>query len=373
LFNNCKFLQEVIFLGSEQLSSTGVALALRQRPTLTSFSFSGVVAIDLEHLTSNVIDSLLSLKGLTSLHLYGFCISDQFLSSIAMENLPLRSLVLHFCLGYTYSGISFLLSKSKRIQHLDLQDTDFLNDHCVAELSLFLGDLLSINLSRCRLLTLSSFFALITNCPSLTEINMNDTNIQGTTIPNSLMDRLVNPQFKSLFLASTYRLQNQHIIMFAALFPNLQQLHLSRSLNITEEGIHLLLGSCRKIRHLDLTCLSLKSLGTNFYLPDLEVLNLTYTKVDDEALYIISNRCPALLELVLLLCDHITNKGVMHVVNNCTQLREISLNSCPNVQAKIVASMVVSRPSLRKIHVPPDFPKSDRNRKLFSRHGCLLE
>lgn len=236
---------------------------------------------------------------------------------------------------------------------------------------MFLGDLLSINLGNCRLRRVSTFFALITNCPSLTEINMNCTNIQGTTIPNSLMDRLVNPQFKSLFLASTC-LQNQNIIMFATLFPNLQQLHLGRSFNITEEGIRPLLESCHKIRHLDLTCLSLKSLGTNFDLPDLEVLNLTNTEVDDEALYIISNRCPALLQLVLLRCDYITDKGVMHVVNNCTQLREISLNGCPNVQAKVVASMVISRPSLRKIHVPPNFPLSDRNRKLFSRHGCLI-
>lgn len=372
LFKNCKLLQEVILLRCEQLTIAGVDLALLQKPILTSLSITGTVTTGLEHLTSHFIDSLLSLKGLTSLLLTGFRISDQFLSSIAMESLPLRRLVLSYCPGYTYSGISFLLSKSKRIQHLDLQYTDFLNDHCVAELSLFLGDLLSINLGNCRLLTVSTFFALITNCPSLTEINMNRTNIQGTTIPNSLMDRLVNPQFKSLFLASAACLEDQNIIMFAALFPNLQQLHLSCSYNITEEGIRPLLESCRKIRHLNLTCLSLKSLGTNFDLPDLEVLNLTNTEVDDEALYIISNRCPALLQLVLLRCDYITDKGVMHVVNNCTQLREINLDGCPNVQAKVVASMVVSRPSLRKIHVPPNFPLSDRNRKLFSRHGCLL-
>ena len=372
LFNNCKFLQEVILLRCEQLTVAGIALALRQRPTLTSFSTTGTVTTGLEHLTSHFIDSLLSLKGLTSLLLTGFRISDQFLSSIAMESLPLRRLGLSYCPGYTYSGISFLLSKWKRIQHLDLQYADFLNDHCVAELSLFLADLLSIDLSDCHLLTVSTFFALITNCPSLTEINMNWTKVQVTTIPNSLMDRLVYPKFKSLSLANTYTIQNQNLIMLAALFPNLQQLHLSRSFNITEDGIRSLLESCRKIRHLDLTCLSLKSLGTNFDLPDLEVLNLTGTEVDDEALYIISNRCPALLQLLLLRCDYITDKGVMHVVNNCTQLREISLNGCPNVQAKVVASMVVSRPSLRKIHVPPNFPLSDRNRKLFSRHGCLL-
>jgi len=43
------------------------------------------------------------------------------------------------------------------------------------------------------------------------------------------------------------------------------------------------------------------------------------------------------------------------------------------VHANVVASMVFLRPSLRKIAAPPDFPLSDRNRKLFSCHGCLLE
>jgi len=50
-------------------------------------------------------------------------------------------------------------------------------------------------------------------------------------------------------------------------------------------------------------------------------------------------------------------KGVKHVVNNCTQLREINLRGCDKVpmNANTVALMVFSRPSLRKITVPPSF------------------
>lgn len=98
-----------------------------------------------------------------------------------------------------------------------------------------------------------------------------------------------------------------------------------------------------------------------------------HIRVDDEALYEISKRCPELLQLSLQNCSNITIKGVIHVVKNCTQLREINLYRCHEVNAKAVVSMVLLRPSLRKIAAPPDFPLSDENRKFFSSHGCLLE
>jgi len=369
LFKNCKFLEEAILPRCQQVTNLGIACALRERPTLRSLSFSGIRTTNN---TSHFIDSLLSLKGLTALHFSRMHISNQFLFSIAMESLPLTRLVLKECTGFSYSGISYLLSKSQRIQHLDLQNAEFLNDYCVVELSLFLGNLVSINLSYCLKLTDSALFALVRNCSSLTDISMESTKIGSNQNPNSLMDPVVKPQFKYLCLAQTFQLQNEKIIMFAAIFPNLQLLDLSECFYITKEGIGQVLQSCRKIRHLNLTFLRLKSLGMNFDLPNLEVLNLTKTKVDDEALYVISNICPGLLQLVLQRCDDITKKGVMHVVKNCTQLREINLNSCPNVHAKVVCSMVRLRPSLRKIEAPPGFRLSDRNRKLLSSHGCFL-
>jgi len=72
---------------------------------------------------------------------------------------------------------------------------------------------------------------------------------------------------------------------------------------------------------------------------------LSNTKVDDETLYEISKNCPRLLQLLLELCNDVTEEGVKHVVENCTQLKEIYLG---------------------------DFHISDKNRELFSRRGCLL-
>ncbi|KAK2432641.1 F-box/LRR-repeat protein [Trifolium repens] len=376
LCNNCKFLEEAITVYCPLLTP-GAASALSQRPTLRSIYFGCLHIRNPQHeVTSNFIDSILSLKGLTSIQFSAWRISDQLLSSIAMGSLPLRRLVLSNCSGYTYSGIFYLLSKCPRIQHLDLQSTPFLNNTCVADLSSLLPELVSINLSNCRMISHLALFTLARNCPSLTEINTEYTYFEKNSRdnPNFLKDRVVNPQLKYLSLATGFGVRNESIITLAAIFPNLQRLNLSQCLFITEEGIGQVLRSCPKIRHLDLSfCMKVKSLGIHFEVPKLEMLNLTSTIVDDEALCVISKRCRRLLQLVLQDCNDITTKGVMHVVKSCTQLKEIDLNSCCKVHATVVASMVLSRPSLRKIAPPRGFPLTHKNRNLFSRHGCFLE
>jgi hypothetical protein len=91
----------------------------------------------------------------------------------------------------------------------------------------------------------------------------------------------------------------------------------------------------------------------NLEVPKLEVLNLSHTKFDDEALYTISKSFCGILKLSLRNCNDVTKKGVKHAVENCTQLRKISLYGCQKVHADVVSSMVSSRPLLRKITTPP--------------------
>ncbi|PNX99310.1 F-box/LRR-repeat protein [Trifolium pratense] len=378
LFKNCNFLQEAIMLGCYRITNHGIASALPHTPNLRSLFLTPSLSMSPKYpmsVTSNLIHSFTILKALTCLDLSSWCISDHFLSSIANQSLPLTRLSLGYCTGYTYTGILAFLSKCLSIQHLELQQSaDFLTDHHVAELSSFLPHLVSINLSCCRKLTDSAFFALIRNCTSLTEIVMQCTGIaENTASQKNSMDSVVYPQFKSLCLAYNSSLEDDKIIMFASLFPNLQLLDLSCCYGITEQGIGQVLRTCCKIRHLNLYyCLKRMSLGINFELPNLEVLDLATTRLSDEALYVISMNCPALLKLSLLRCEEITDKGIMDVVTNCTKLREIILGYCRKVHAKVVKSMVLLRPSLRKIVAPPSIHLTNRNRKFFSRHGCLL-
>ncbi|GAU49164.1 hypothetical protein TSUD_407110 [Trifolium subterraneum] len=240
--------------------------------------------------------------------------------------LPLTRLVLQDCTGYSYSGIFYLLSKSQHFQHLDLRNAVFLTDKHVVELSLFLGDLVSINLDYCSLLTISAFFALIKSCPSLSDIKMKQTSIGNKSLENSksLMDCTARPQLKYLHLARNPWLTDENVIMFASIAPNLQLLDLSGCRGIFEEGIAQVLRLCCNIRHLNLSeCLRVKLLEWNFKVPKLEVLNLSETNVDDETLYVISKCFPGLLQLLLNYCTDVTVKGMEHVVGNCTQLRDI--------------------------------------------------
>ncbi|MED6192484.1 hypothetical protein PIB30_010419 [Stylosanthes scabra] len=67
--------------------------------------------------------------------------------ALAEGGLPLRELSLDSSRGYGFRGISCLLRKCNNLQSLDLQRTYFLNDECVMDLSLLLGNLKIVKLS----------------------------------------------------------------------------------------------------------------------------------------------------------------------------------------------------------------------------------
>ncbi|GAU35722.1 hypothetical protein TSUD_258970 [Trifolium subterraneum] len=375
LCENCEFLEDIVMLNLEFLSQDCIASAIRQRPTLRSLTFRSSSYFH-HNISSHFIDSLISLKGLNCLDLSGTQISDELLSTIAVGELPLRRLVLQYCTGYSYAGIFSLLSKCQHIQHLDLQKAKFLTDQNVVELSMFLGDLMFINLSECRKLTDSTMFALVRNCPSLTDIKMEHTRVGKNIVENSnsLNDFVLNPKLKSLYLARSSRLRDESLIMFASIFPNLQLLDLRDCLFVSEEGICQVLRRCCKIRHLNLAKCNVAKLLIilNFQVPMLEVLNLSDTSVDDETLYMISKNCCGLLQLLLESCNNITKKGVKHVVKNCKQLIEIDLGNCDKLCENIVGIMLRSRPSLRKIIAPPRYHLSNNIRELCSHRGCHI-
>ncbi|PNX76800.1 putative F-box/LRR protein [Trifolium pratense] len=280
---------------------------------------------DINDFTSYFINSLASLKSLTCLDLSFSGISDVLLYSIALDDLPLRKLVLQGCYNYTYTGISYLLSKCSSLQHLDLRYAVFLDDQRFNQLCPFLGDLVSINVGFCDKLTNSSFFALLTNCPLLAEISMESTNIGLGPTP-SVLDLVVYPQVKSLHLAYNSHLHDNHINIFGFMFPNMQLIDLSFCRYIYQLAIAGLLKRCNKIRHLEFACFpQAKPFSINFEASNLEVLNLSHSTIDDEELYKISKIFPRLLQLDLGHCHDITDKGVRLAVENCTHLKEINL------------------------------------------------
>ncbi|XP_058722183.1 uncharacterized protein LOC131593714 [Vicia villosa] len=321
-----------------------IALALRDTPTLKSLSISNFDPDEENCIFSHFIDSLLSLKCLTCLDLLGLQVSDDFLYSIATEGFPLKKFVLRSCTGYSYDGIYFFLSKCSGIQHLGFHRIDFLNDHYIAQLSLFLGDLVSIKLCDCWNLTKLALFALIRHirhCHSLSEITMEGIGIESVESFYSIKDFDVNPQLKSLCLTYNSSVKDENILMFASIFPNLQHLDLSSCNSISEKSICQVLSRCCKIKYLNLSdCREVWLLKINSVIPELEVLNLSNTSIDDKTLFEISTTCCGLLHISLRCCKHVTEKGVTNVIENFTQLKEIDLRFCHKVDAEVILKLV---------------------------------
>ncbi|MED6171609.1 hypothetical protein PIB30_042208 [Stylosanthes scabra] len=324
--------------------------------------------------TLELIGTLVSLKCLTCLHLSHSDISDEALCALADGVLPLRELSLQGCKGYQYSGISSLLRKCNNLQCLDLQGTEFLNDECVIELSLLLANLNVVKLSGKNLTDLS-LFAIMRNCPLITEIRMVGTSVGKHKLEEDCL--VVNSHVKFLYLASNSCLNDESVKMIALVCPNLEMIDLNHCRRVSKGAVEVLWRCCCKIQRMELALLGCElsefQFRVNFEVPTLLVLNLSQLSITNEEISLISKSCYNLKELNLNYCYKITASGVKQVVKNCKQLRMISLYYCENVSCDIVSWMVLARPSLRKIRAPRCSSHIVDQRDYFLRHGCFVE
>lgn len=375
LSKNCEYLKEIAICDCDFITQVGISSAIHQRPNLTSISLSNFGNGRINgrpNINPDFIDSLMSLKSLTTIDFSNSSVSDDLLCSVAEEGLPLKRVILRECCNCTYAGISYLLSKCQSVEYLDLQKANFLTDQHMRELSLFIRNVTFINLSGFMQLTNSTFLILTRNCPFLKEIKMVRTNLGVEGLENCLVD-FVHTEVKTLHLGKNLKLRDEDVKKIASICPNLELLDLSSCWGISEKGVVEALKKCCKIKYLSLAyCAGLMLFEINFDLPKLEVLNLSESRIGDEALSIISKTCCGLTHLDLQNCFNVTANGVKQVVENCRGLREINLKCCNKVSGDIIPWMVSSMPSLRKIMAPPGFVFSEGKTRLFLRHGCLV-
>ncbi|XP_061340046.1 F-box/LRR-repeat protein 4-like [Gastrolobium bilobum] len=359
LCQNCMSIKEISFFNCFKITQVGIASAINLRPSLTSISFDiekkrihgpGLTLIPIN---LDLIDSFRSLKRLTAIDLSNSFISDEFLFAVAEgSGLLLKKLILQDCCNHTFAGISYVLSKCQSVQCLDLRKADFLTDQCISKLSIFLLNLTSINLSGCCQLTNSTFCILTRSCPLLSEIKMERTSLGLEGEEGSMLDVVVNLQVKTVYLGDNILLNDANLIKFASIFPGLQLLDLNSCEGISGECVVEILKRCCEIRHLSLAYTGMKLFMINFQVSQLEVLNLSGSRINDEGLSIISKKCCRLLLLDIQSCWYVTAKGVREVVENCRALEELNLKNCGSVPDDFVAGLTFSRPSLRKIITP---------------------
>ncbi|XVE89182.1 hypothetical protein DITRI_Ditri19aG0130100 [Diplodiscus trichospermus] len=364
---NCLFLSEIGIRDCDFITQNGIALVLRKCGNLKSIFMNGIGIPSIDECFK---DSFAHARSLCELYLSNSFISDELLYFVAEACLPLHKLVLSRCFGFTFDGIYILLSKYQSLTYLDLEGASFLTDDFMIELTKFLGNLTFINLSLCSKLTNSTFFNLTRNCPLLSTINMQRTNLGVEEFPTEIV---VNPRVKSLHLAWNYSLNDECIKMAANICPSLEVLDVTNCSGITEEGVLAVLKSCLHIRCLEINrCNGIKNLEIDFELPKLEVLQAGGLGINDEALTLIGKRCFRLSHLNLEGCLNVTARGVEGVILNCKALKEMNLRWCNNVSLDIVSWMVLSRPSLRKVTLPCGSAPTVNQKNFFLRHGCLV-
>ncbi|XP_045830015.1 F-box/LRR-repeat protein 14-like [Trifolium pratense] len=339
LFNNCKLLEEVIIFGCYGITNAGIASALPVRPTLRSLSLT------------NYVDNWTTLLAIVR--------SCPSISDIKMEYPEFRKKTV----DNSYSLKNFVVSP--QLKSLCLARNTWLKDESILMFASSFPNLQLLDLSYCNQISESICQVLMTSS------KIRHLNLQHCSKVKLRGLNFELPKLEVLNLSHT-EVDNESIITFASSFPNLQILDLSYCNQICE-GICQLLRYCSKIRHLNLhSCFKVKLHGLNCEVPKLEVLNLSNTRIDNEELSVISKSFRGLLELSLEVCSFVTKRGVNHVVENCTQLREINLRGCYKVHKNIVASMISSRPSLKKIVVPPRYRFNNNKREHFIGHICLL-
>ncbi|MED6178652.1 hypothetical protein PIB30_109620, partial [Stylosanthes scabra] len=278
LCHNCVSL-EALAVHPFSESDIDLVNAIRERPQLRSLKVVTDVTLEL-------IDAL------------AMC-------ALAEGGLPLRELCLDSCRGYGFRGISCLLRKCNNLQSLDLQRTDFLNDECVMDLSLLLGNLKIVKFDvedRVNKVTELSLYAIMRNCSLITEIRMVATDF-GKLREDCLV---VNSHLKFLSLDGNSGLDDESLTMLASVCPNLEIIDLGETCTRVSKGAIDVLRRCRKIQRMviygigrDLPQFQFR---VNFEVPTLFVLNLHGCSISDEELSLLSKSCYNLKELTLDFC-----------------------------------------------------------------------
>ncbi|XP_009106730.1 F-box/LRR-repeat protein 2 [Brassica rapa] len=368
LSQNCVLLREIIFRDCDFVSSRCIEFVLSNSRFLESLAINGIGWRPRESFSK---DAFLLCRCLSELNLSDSFLSDEFLRLIADAKLPLKKIVLSNCQCLTFDGVLYLLTKYQTLVHLNLEGSSFLSDEMIMELVVFLGRLTFVNFSFCAKLTGVSFFNILERCVSLQCMRMEGTNFGVEDDSKELC--VLKSRIKSLYISGNHNLRDECLLKISRHCPFVETLAVDHCPAITGDGVLEVLRNSGELTSLDISgCSGIKCVDAlDFELPKLETLRACGTWIDDQALGLISKRCPRLLRLDLKGCLNVTSRGVKEVVQRCTRLREINLSNC-EVDDGIFIWMVCANPSLRKIVPPCCFSPTKELHKFLLRHGCVI-
>lgn len=156
-----------------------------------------------------------------------------------------------------------------------------------------------LDISKCGWLTDASLKQLVGQCPNLLRLNLSGT--------------------PHITFKGWSELKN---------LPQLISLDISRS-NISNDDFSLILKTSPRLIELNIEeCRHLSSKGffaISHHLPQLAILNVARTNIDDASLIDIATRCPVLRILNIARCEALSEKGVIQALQQAAVLAEITV------------------------------------------------
>jgi len=172
---------------------------------------------------------------------------------------------------------------------------------------------------------LSGLTEVIRICPNLTTLSLTwcrhleDEDLQAIALcfPNQEGDKHWKMSFLlHLDLGNCCRMGNMGLATIGQNCPNLQELIVKGCTQITDAGIQIL---CCNV-------------GGSHNCPQLQTINLSGTKITDQAIGYFTRYCPELRSLDLSNCESITDKGVVSLAQTYRQnLLTLNLQGCKNI------------------------------------------
>ncbi|XWS20555.1 hypothetical protein CRYUN_Cryun31cG0112000 [Craigia yunnanensis] len=224
LTSNCVFLQDVTITCNRNhgMTENGIGFLLRNSPTLVALSVGGIKMV--LHSLQSLFKTQLA-KALTSLEFSRMDVSDMLLNAIPKAKLRLKKLELNFCKNFTVAGLLMVLS-NYQLTKFSIIGANLVDVGMELILNRDEGKVTHINIRKCQV-TNSTLFLLSIKCPSLVEIRMNRTALDGQ----------VNNGYNNISLSKNHRVQNLYLThfkisdelakQFGLIFPILKVLELS--------------------------------------------------------------------------------------------------------------------------------------------------
>lgn len=370
LSSNCEKLGRIKAHSCSFLTTNGINFVLRHSSNLTELSVDENMIASFSQHTIECFRSYT--RALHCLNFFQVLVPDELLLAIGGANLPLKTLNLNDCKGFTFSGISTLVRFYPSLHHLGLDGTKFLTDESMSILTKHLPHLISISLCVCTSLTILTFFNLANNCPSLKMLSMSRTRLGKENI---FIDSVRNCRIRYLVLAENKYLTDETLKGIGTVCPELIFLDVSNCRNITGEGIEGIGKCCGEIMQLRVDdCEKIQDLGIRTKFLKLEILAACSSGIDDEGLAMIGWGCPRLWRLELMGCLGVTDTGLKALMGSDSGkvLKELNLINCTKVSADVLAWLVFTTPLLKKILVSSPLLPTMKQREMFLRHGCMV-